>query len=204
MRITLNLATRPSPISVRPSSVCASAWLCSPRSASSSSRPASLRPPGRRRPAPASTRSTAESPASSRAPGRPGLDAASPRTRNCSPGRILNELFDEKAFSWTLAMEAMETVLPAGVQVTSIEPIRAKDGHITVHLRVLGPTIKPSISCATSSNPADSLSRALRARTPSPATAPTSARSPSAPPTASTSISWPITIRPRRKNASPQ
>jgi type IV pilus assembly protein PilN len=51
----------------------------------------------------------------------------------------LNQLFDEKAFSWTLAMEAMETVLPGGVQVTSIEPIRNKDGHITVHLRVVGP-----------------------------------------------------------------
>jgi len=51
----------------------------------------------------------------------------------------LNQLFDEKAFSWTLAMEAMETVLPAGVQVTSIEPIRAPDGHITVHVRVVGP-----------------------------------------------------------------
>ena len=52
---------------------------------------------------------------------------------------FLNERFDEKAFSWTLAMEAMETVLPAGVQVTSIEPQRSKDGHITVELRVLGP-----------------------------------------------------------------
>jgi type IV pilus assembly protein PilN len=52
---------------------------------------------------------------------------------------FLNERFDEKAFSWTLAMEAMETVLPAGVQVTSIEPQRGKDGHITVELRVLGP-----------------------------------------------------------------
>ncbi len=52
---------------------------------------------------------------------------------------FLNERFDEKAFSWTLAMEAMETVLPAGVQVTSIEPTRNKDGHITVELRVLGP-----------------------------------------------------------------
>lgn len=50
----------------------------------------------------------------------------------------LNQIFDAKAFSWTLAMEAMETVLPAGVQVTAIEPIRAKDGHITVHLRVTG------------------------------------------------------------------
>jgi type IV pilus assembly protein PilN len=50
----------------------------------------------------------------------------------------LNQLFDAKAFSWTLAMENMETVLPGGVQVTSIEPVRAKDGHITVHLRVAG------------------------------------------------------------------
>jgi type IV pilus assembly protein PilN len=54
----------------------------------------------------------------------------------------LNRLFDEKAFSWTLAMEAMETVLPAGVQVSSIEPIRAPDGHITVHVRVVGPRDK--------------------------------------------------------------
>jgi type IV pilus assembly protein PilN len=52
--------------------------------------------------------------------------------------QTLNQIFDAKAFSWTLAMEAMETVLPAGVQVTSIEPARAKDGHITVHMRVVG------------------------------------------------------------------
>ncbi len=39
-------------------------------------------------------------------------------------------------------MEAMERVLPAGVQVTSIEPIRAPDGHITVHVRVVGPRDK--------------------------------------------------------------
>ena len=52
--------------------------------------------------------------------------------------QALNQIFDDKAFSWTLALEALETVLPAGVQVTSIEPIREKDGHITVHLRVTG------------------------------------------------------------------
>jgi type IV pilus assembly protein PilN len=52
---------------------------------------------------------------------------------------FLNQRFDDKAFSWTLAMEAMETVLPAGVQVTSIEPVRSKEGLTTVHLRVLGP-----------------------------------------------------------------
>jgi type IV pilus assembly protein PilN len=51
----------------------------------------------------------------------------------------LNRLFDEKAFSWTLAMENLETVLPAGVQVSTIEPAREKDGHISLHLRVVGP-----------------------------------------------------------------
>ena len=54
----------------------------------------------------------------------------------------LNQLFDEKAFSWTLAMENLETVLPGGVQVSTLEPIRAKDGHITLHLRVVGPRDK--------------------------------------------------------------
>jgi len=52
---------------------------------------------------------------------------------------ILNQLFDEKSFSWTLAMEDLETVLPGGVQVSTIEPIRGKDGQITLHLRVIGP-----------------------------------------------------------------
>jgi type IV pilus assembly protein PilN len=51
----------------------------------------------------------------------------------------LNRLFDEKSFSWTLAMEDLETVLPGGVQVVTLEPTRAKDGHITLHLRVIGP-----------------------------------------------------------------
>lgn len=51
----------------------------------------------------------------------------------------LNRLFDEKAFSWTLAMEDLETVLPGGVQVSTIEPVRAKDGHIALRLRVIGP-----------------------------------------------------------------
>lgn len=51
----------------------------------------------------------------------------------------LNKLFDEKAFSWTLAMEDLENVLPGGVQVSTLEPVRAKDGHITLHLRVIGP-----------------------------------------------------------------
>jgi type IV pilus assembly protein PilN len=54
----------------------------------------------------------------------------------------LNQLFDAKAFSWTLAMEDLETVLPAGVQVTTLEPLREKDGRITLRLRVVGPRDK--------------------------------------------------------------
>jgi type IV pilus assembly protein PilN len=55
----------------------------------------------------------------------------------------LNRLFDEKAFSWTLAMEDLETVLPGGVQVTTLEPIRdKKNGQITLHMRVSGPRNK--------------------------------------------------------------
>ena len=36
-------------------------------------------------------------------------------------------------------MEDLETVLPGGVQVSTLEPVRAKDGDITLHLRVVGP-----------------------------------------------------------------
>ncbi len=51
---------------------------------------------------------------------------------------FLNQLFEEKSFSWTATMEDLEPVLPAGVQVTAIEPIRAKDGTLTLRLRVNG------------------------------------------------------------------
>jgi type IV pilus assembly protein PilN len=56
--------------------------------------------------------------------------------------QALNQLFEEKTFSWTLAMEDLETVLPGGVMVSTIEPVRAKDGHITLHLHVIGPRDK--------------------------------------------------------------
>jgi type IV pilus assembly protein PilN len=55
----------------------------------------------------------------------------------------LNALFDQKAFSWTLAMEDLETVLPGGVQVTTLEPVRdEKTGEITLKLKVAGPRDK--------------------------------------------------------------
>lgn len=58
--------------------------------------------------------------------------------RTLQRSEMLNGLFDEKSFSWTLAMEDLETVLPAGVQVQTLEPT-VKNGQISVRLRVLGP-----------------------------------------------------------------
>lgn len=58
--------------------------------------------------------------------------------RTLQQSENLNQIFDEKGFSWTLAMEDLETVLPAGVQVTTLEPT-IKNGQISVHLRVIGP-----------------------------------------------------------------
>jgi type IV pilus assembly protein PilN len=51
---------------------------------------------------------------------------------------FLNDLFDEKSFSWTAAMEDLERVLPGGVQVTALEPVRGKDGRLTLRLRTSG------------------------------------------------------------------
>lgn len=52
--------------------------------------------------------------------------------------QFLNQMFLHKAFSWTAVMMDLERVLPAGVQVTNIDPQVAKDGHVTVRLRVQG------------------------------------------------------------------
>lgn len=51
---------------------------------------------------------------------------------------FLNSLFRRKAFSWTATMSDLENVLPSGVQVLSIDPIVAPDGHVTIRLRVTG------------------------------------------------------------------
>jgi type IV pilus assembly protein PilN len=61
-----------------------------------------------------------------------------PNARVLQQAQFLNKLFDEKSFSWTAAMEDLERVLPAGVQVTAIEPSRGKDGRLTLHLRISG------------------------------------------------------------------
>lgn len=62
----------------------------------------------------------------------------SDNARTLQQAESLNQIFDEKSFSWTLAMEDLETVLPAGVQVTTLEPT-IKEGQISVRLRVVGP-----------------------------------------------------------------
>ena len=52
--------------------------------------------------------------------------------------QFLNALFARKSFSWTAVMMDLERVLPAGVQVTSIEPVISKEGEVSIRLRVSG------------------------------------------------------------------
>jgi type IV pilus assembly protein PilN len=52
--------------------------------------------------------------------------------------RFLNSVFALKSFSWTAVMMDLEKVLPAGVQVTSIEPVISKEGDVSIRLRVSG------------------------------------------------------------------
>jgi type IV pilus assembly protein PilN len=53
--------------------------------------------------------------------------------------KFLNSLFEAKSFSWTAVMMDLENVLPAGVQVTSIDPVISAEGDVNIHLRVSGP-----------------------------------------------------------------
>jgi type IV pilus assembly protein PilN len=52
--------------------------------------------------------------------------------------RFLNSIFAQKGFSWTAVMMDLETVLPTGVQVTSIDPSITKEGLVQIRLRVSG------------------------------------------------------------------
>ena len=52
--------------------------------------------------------------------------------------QFLNSLFASKGFSWTAVMMDLERVLPAGVQVTSIDPVISKEGVVSIRLRVTG------------------------------------------------------------------
>lgn len=52
--------------------------------------------------------------------------------------QFLNDLFATKSFSWTSVMMDLERVVPAGVQVTSIEPVISAEHDVNIHLRVSG------------------------------------------------------------------
>jgi type IV pilus assembly protein PilN len=52
--------------------------------------------------------------------------------------KFLNDVFAQKSFSWTAVMMDLEKVLPAGVQVTSIDPAITKEGKVLIRLRVSG------------------------------------------------------------------
>jgi type IV pilus assembly protein PilN len=51
---------------------------------------------------------------------------------------FLNQLFRRKAFSWTATISDLENTVPPGIQVLSIDPVVAPDGHVTIRLRVAG------------------------------------------------------------------
>jgi type IV pilus assembly protein PilN len=61
-----------------------------------------------------------------------------PNAAVLTQSQFLNQMFARKAFSWTAVMMDLENVLPSGVQVMNIDPVPAKDGNVTIRLRVLG------------------------------------------------------------------
>src|SRR5438067_1033412 len=54
--------------------------------------------------------------------------------------RFLNDLFARKAFSWTLAFEQLEQVMPAHLHVISIHPGISADNNLELRLIVGGET----------------------------------------------------------------
>lgn len=52
--------------------------------------------------------------------------------------QFLNLLFAHKSFSWTSVLMDLEQVLPAGVQVLSIEPQISVKGDVLIRMRVAG------------------------------------------------------------------
>lgn len=61
-----------------------------------------------------------------------------PRALVLERAHFLNRLFLAKSFSWTAVMMDLETVLPTGVQITSIEPLVRPDGDVDIRLKVSG------------------------------------------------------------------
>ncbi len=60
-----------------------------------------------------------------------------PNANVVTEAAFLNSLFRRKAFSWTATMSDLEDTLPYGVQVNTIDPVVAPDGHVTIRMRVI-------------------------------------------------------------------
>jgi type IV pilus assembly protein PilN len=54
--------------------------------------------------------------------------------------KFLNDLFERKAFSWTLVFEQLEQVMPAHLHVISIQPNVSEDNNLELKLVVGGDT----------------------------------------------------------------
>lgn len=54
--------------------------------------------------------------------------------------RFLNDLFERKAFSWTLVFEDLERIMPAHLHVISIHPGISEDNNLEIKLIVGGET----------------------------------------------------------------
>lgn len=54
----------------------------------------------------------------------------------------LNSIFEEKSFSWTTLMKDFEGLVPPDVQLATIQPVREKDGTISLRVHVVGPRAK--------------------------------------------------------------
>ncbi len=76
----------------------------------------------------------------------------------------LNSLFRRKAFSWTATMTDLETVLPEGVQVLSLDPAIMKNGEVVIHLRVTARATGRLRWCRTLKSPGTLLRPALWVR----------------------------------------
>lgn len=72
---------------------------------------------------------------------RQAFEAGMRRPENAAVLRqshFLNNIFARKAFSWTAVMMDLENVLPAGVQVMSIDPVVDRNGNVVIRMRVSG------------------------------------------------------------------
>jgi hypothetical protein len=62
-----------------------------------------------------------------------------PENRNTRDrSAFVNELIDQKEFSWTLVMADMENLMPTRIRIVSIEPERDKQGQIVVKITAGG------------------------------------------------------------------